>query len=82
MTEFEERRIKVQNAMKNEQNAFERRQRFFQKIIKPLAPEDGGAPTIADIEELNAANEDYKAAVAETNFILDEFTSATADRPK
>ncbi|MGF7192425.1 hypothetical protein JOE11_005503 [Robbsia andropogonis] len=72
MTSVEEQRAEERAAIDNERRAFERRQRAFIKVHQQFAPQGNGAPADADLEELDAADADHRAAVAEMDRISEE----------
>lgn len=79
MATVAEQRAEEQQAIEDERRAFERRQRAFLTVTKQFAPHGNGAPLDTDLQELDAADADWKAKNAVVERITEEIR--TGKRP-
>lgn len=67
-----EQRAEEQQAIEDERRSFERRQRAFLTVTKQFVPYGNGTPLNADLQELDAADADWKAKNAIVERIAEE----------
>ncbi len=72
MATQEEQRKEETEAIENERAAFERRRDAIIKVQRHFYPVGNGMPTTADMDELEAADKDWKSAQAVVERIVDE----------
>ncbi|WP_211462902.1 hypothetical protein [Collimonas silvisoli] len=72
MNTFEEQRAEERVAIENQRRAFERRQAAFLAITKQFYPQGSGQPAASDLDNLAAADAEWKTANAEVERIADE----------
>ena len=65
----EEQRAEEQAAINRERAAFERRHQAFIKLVQQFAPRGNGALAEADMDELDTADAEWRAATAEMDRI-------------
>ena len=63
------------SAIEAERRAFERRRDAIFKVQKQFYPSGSGSPAADDMSELEAADRDWKAALAVVDRIVDEIRS-------
>ncbi|SDI83578.1 hypothetical protein SAMN05216466_13724 [Paraburkholderia phenazinium] len=68
----EERRGEEQAALERERQAFERRQKAFINVTKQFRPHGSGQPATDDLDELGAADAEWRVADAEMRRIAEE----------
>lgn len=68
----EEQRAEEQATIDLELAAFERRQQAFIKVVQQFAPRGNGTPAKADMDELDAADANWRAGTTEMDRISDE----------
>ncbi|CAD9227672.1 conserved hypothetical protein [Burkholderia cenocepacia] len=68
----EEQRSEEQAALERERRAFERRQKAFITVTKQFRPHGSGQPSTDDLNELDAADAEWRAADAEMRRIGEE----------
>ena len=68
----EEQRAEEQAALERERRAFERRQLAFINVTKQFRPHGTGNPSADDLNELDAADAEWRAADAEIQRIGEE----------
>lgn len=68
----EEQRAEEQAALERERQAFERRQKAFINVTKRFRPHGAGNPSADDLNELDAADAEWRAADAEMQRIGEE----------
>ncbi|WP_124480771.1 hypothetical protein [Burkholderia stagnalis] len=68
----EEQRAEEQAALERERRAFERRQKAFISVTRQVLPRGSGNPSADDLNELNAADAEWRAADAEIQRIGEE----------
>jgi hypothetical protein len=69
---FEEKQSEESAALDNERRAFERRQTAVLAVTKQFYPQGNGQPATSDIDELEAADADWKIANTEVERICNE----------
>ncbi|BCM03376.1 hypothetical protein [Ralstonia pseudosolanacearum] len=67
-----EQRAEERQAIEDERQAFERRQRAFMTVTGQFAPHGDGVPSDADLQELDAADADWKTKNAVVERITEE----------
>jgi hypothetical protein len=72
MATIQEQRAEEQQAIERERRTFDRRQEAFIKVTGQFTPHGNGAPAQADMDELEAADAEWRAANAEVERITDE----------
>jgi hypothetical protein len=68
----EEQRAEEQAALERERQAFKRRQQAFINVTKQFRPHGAGNPSADDLNELDAAEAEWRAADAEIQRIGEE----------
>ncbi|MDN7494671.1 hypothetical protein QZM89_05705 [Burkholderia gladioli] len=68
----EEQRAEEQAALERERRAFERRQKAFISVTRQFLPHGSGNPSADDLNELDAADAEWRAADAEMQRIGEE----------
>lgn len=68
----EEQRAEEQTALERERRAFERRQKAFMGVTRQFLPHGTGNPSTDDMNELDAAEAEWRAADAEMQRISEE----------
>ena len=71
----EAQREEENSAIEAERRAFERRRDAIFKVQKQFYPSGSGSPAADDMSELEAADRDWKAALAVVDRIVDEIRS-------
>jgi hypothetical protein len=72
MSTPEEQRAEERQAIDRERRAFERRSNALDKVTRQFYPHGNGAPAQVDMDELDAADAEWKAATAEMDRISEE----------
>ena len=75
MATQEEQRKEEEEAIENERRAFHRRRDAIFKVQRQFSPVGNGVPAQADMDELDAADKDWKASQVVVERIVEEIRS-------